>query len=170
MLGLGINIAANSVTQGATQLVLYSQIFVYDLDDENVAVLPAASGSDTLNALYSGVTQGVGKKLNGTFELTVTNVTRTKTGTKRFNVFQYSASGTSLFFLSTSASDITISTNDDFYAVDLTLSTFQDSGGSDADLDAGGPLEQFSFSGVLSIDGCVDSNTASSNTITIDAA
>ena len=111
--------------------------------------------------------------MNGTFDLTVTNVTADpdKVGTKTFNVFQYVGSSEQLYFLAPDSSNITISSADDYRKVDLTVNTFLDSGGSDAELDASGSGEIYNFTGALNITGFDSSTDAGvSANVSIDAA
>ena len=157
-------------------------MIVTSTDDENVAVVFVVNDSTTQAAMLSGVTQGAGAKVNGTFTLTVTNMTADPNlvGVDTFNVFMYAGAGAPhLFFLSLATSDITVSSAADTRAVDLTASTFLDSGGSDAGLDASGSGERYGFSGFLTItDDSLDSTTSNTieqngsdgNGISIDAA
>ena len=175
MLGLGADILHASAPS-ATQLkhsVSGSAFLVTDTDDENVMVLFSTNDAATRAALLDGITQGTGKKVNGTFDLTVTNVTADpdKVGTKTFNVFQYLGVSEQFYFLAPDSSDITISTADDYKKVDLTVATFLDSGGSDAELDASGSGEIYNFTGVLNITGFDSStNAGTSDNLSIDAA
>jgi len=170
MLGLGADIVYQS-PQSAIKLVL-GGLTTTDTDDENVMVAFTATDADTQAALLNGVTQASGAKVNGTFELTVTNVTADPdlVGTDTFNVFQYHIASTAIYFISLAASNITISSADDYEAVDLTAATFLNSGGSDAGLDASGSGEIYNFSGFLSIPGFESSVEVSTNNISIDAA
>jgi hypothetical protein len=170
MLGLGTGIPYPSGLS-ASKLVL-SALTTTDLDDENVMVAFTVTDAVTQAALVADITQATGAKANGTFELTVTNVTADPdlVGTDTFNVFQYNAASTAIYFLSLATSNITISSGDDYQAVDLTASTFLDSGGSDAGLDASGSGEIYNFQGVLSISGFESSVSVATNNISIDAA
>ena len=175
MLGLGADIlhaSAPSVTQ-LKHSVSGNAFFVTAIDDENVMVLFSTNDAATRAALLDGITKGPGKKVNGTFDLTVTNVTADpdKVGTKTFNVFQYLGVSEQFYFLAPDSSDITISTADDFKKVDLTVATFLDSEGSDAELDASGSGEIYTFTGSLNITGFDSSTDAGvSDNISIDAA
>ena len=177
MLGLGVDIlhtSAPSVTQLKHSPVGGSHAFLVTAnDDENVMVLFSTFDAVTKAALLDGITQGNGKKVNGTFDLTVTNVTADpdKVGTKRFNVFQYLGANDQVYFLAPDTSDITISSADDYKKVDLTVATFLDSGGSDAELDASGSGEIYNFTGTLNITG-FDSSTDAGvlSNLSIDAA
>tara|TARA_R100001510_G_C7656338_1_gene216238 strand:+ start:6872 stop:7417 length:546 start_codon:yes stop_codon:yes gene_type:complete len=181
MLGLGADIlhaSAPSVTQLKLSGFLFdgsvgSTFFVNETDDENVMVLFRTTDTATKAALLDGITQGTGKKVNGTFDLTVTNVTADpdKVGTKTFNIFQYLASSEEIYFLAPDTSNITISSGNDYQKVDLTVATFLDSGGSDAELDASGSGEIYNFTGVLNITGFDSStNAGTSDNLSIDAA
>ena len=175
MLGLGADIlhaSAPSVTQ-LKHSVSGNAFFVTAIDDENVMVLFSTNDAATRAALLDGITKGPGKKVNGTFDLTVTNVTADpdKVGTKTYNVFQYVGSSEQLYFLAPDSSDITISSADDFRKIDLTVNTFLDSGGSDAELDASGSGEIYNFTGALNITGFDSSTDAGvSANVSIDAA
>ena len=175
MLGLGVDIlhaSAPSVTQ-LKHSVSGNAFFVTATDDENVMVTFSTNDAATRAALLDGITKGPGKKVNGTFDLTVTNVTADpdKVGTKTFNVFQYLGVSEQVYFLAPDSSDITISTADDYKKVDLTVNTFLDSEGSDAELDASGSGEIYTFTGVLNITGFDSSTDAGvSDNISIDAA
>ena len=138
MLGLGTDIIHQS-PQSAIKLVL-TALTTTDTDDENVMVAFTVTDSDTQAALLNGITQATGAKANGTFTLTVTNVTADPdlVGTDTFNVFQYNAASTAIYFMSLATSNITVSSGADYQAVDLTAATFLNSGGSDAGLDASG--------------------------------
>ena len=170
MLGLGTNITYQS-PQSAIKLIV-AALTTTDTDDENVMVAFTVTDSDTQAALVDGITQATGAKVNGTFELTVTNVTANPdlAGTDTFNVFQYNSASTSIYFLSLATSNITISSGDDYQAVDLTAATFLNTGGSDAGLDASGSGEIYNFAGVLSIPGFDSAALVSTNNISIDAA
>jgi hypothetical protein len=170
MLGLGTGIIHQS-PQSAIKLIL-SGLTTQDNDDENVMVAFTLSDSATQSALVDGITQQTGAKVNGTFTLTVTNVTADPdlVGTDTFNVFQYNAVSTAIFFISLATSNITVSSSDDYRAVDLTAATFLNSGGSDAGLDASGAGEIYNFEGFLSIPGFDSSDSISTNNISIDAA
>jgi len=170
MLGLGTNITYQS-PQSAIKLVV-AGLTTTDADDENVMVAFTVSDSDTQAALLNGITQATGAKVNGTFTLTVTNVTADPdlVGTDTFNVFQYNAASTAIYFISLATSNITVSTGADYQAVDLTAATFLNSGGSDAGLDASGAGEIYNFEGFLSIPGFESSVSVSTNNISIDAA
>jgi hypothetical protein len=170
MLGLGTDIVYQS-PQSAIKLIV-AALTTTDTDDENVMVAFTVTDADTQAALVAGVTQATGAKVNGTFELTVTNTTADPDleGTDTFNVFQYSSASTAIYFISLAASNITISSGDDYQAVDLTVSTFLNSGGSDAGLDASGAGEIYNFKGVLSIPGFDSAALVSTNNISIDAA
>jgi len=175
VLGLGVDIlhaSAPSVTQ-LKHSVSGNAFFVTATDDENVMVTFSTNDAATRAALLDGITKGPGKKVNGTFDLTVTNVTADpdKVGTKTFNVFQYLGVSEQVYFLAPDSSDITISTADDYKKVDLTVNTFLDSEGSDAELDASGSGEIYTFTGVLNITGFDSSTDAGvSDNISIDAA
>ena len=175
MLGLGADIlhaSAPSVTQ-LKHSVSGNAFFVTAIDDENVMVLFSTNDAATRAALLDGITKGPGKKVNGTFDLTVTNVTADpdKVGTKTFNVFQYLGVSEQFYFLAPDSSDITISTADDYKKVDLTVATFLDSEGSDAELDASGSGEIYTFTGALNITGFDSSTDAGvSANMSIDAA
>ena len=175
MLGLGADIlhaSAPSVTQ-LKHSVSGNAFFVTAIDDENVMVLFSTNDAATRAALLDGITKGPGKKVNGTFDLTVTNVTADpdKVGTKTFNVFQYLGVSEQFYFLAPDSSDITISSADDYRKVDLTVNTFLDSGGSDAELDASGSGEIYTFTGSLNITGFDSSTDAGvSANMSIDAA
>ena len=170
MLGLGTNILYQS-PQSAIKLIV-AALTTTDTDDENVMVAFTVTDADTQAALVAGVTQANGAKVNGTFELTVTNVTADPdlVGTDTFNVFQYTSVSTAIYFISLATSNITISALADYQAVDLTAATFLNSGGSDAGLDASGSGEIYNFAGVLSIPGFESSAEISTNNISIDAA
>ena len=170
MLGLGTNITYQS-PQSAIKLAL-SSLATTDTDDENVMVAFTVSDSDTQAALLNGITQATGAKVNGTFTLTVTNVTADPdlVGTDTFNVFQYNAASTAIYFISLATSNITVSTGAEYQAVDLTAATFLNSGGSDAGLDASGSGEIYNFEGFLSIPEVKSSVSISTNNISIDAA
>lgn len=173
MLGLGTGIQYPS-SLSLVKLVL-GAVATSDVDDENVAVIIATTDADTSTALLDGISQATGAKVNGTVALTVTNQdtlgsNSARTGTKTFNVFQYSGANQTFYFLATAASDITISSADDYNTVDLTASDFLDSGGSDANLDAAGTGEIYNFSAVLSIPGFEDADAVVQNNISIDAA
>jgi hypothetical protein len=175
VLGLGVDIlhtSAPSVTQ-LKHSISGNAFLITHTDDENVLVLFATNDAATRAALLDGITQGTGKKVNGTFDLTVTNVTADpdKVGTKTFNVFQYLGSSEALYFLAPDSSDITINNADDYEKVDLTVATFLDSEGSDAELDASGSGEIYTFTGALNITGFDSSTDAGvSANISIDAA
>ncbi len=170
MLGLGTGIQYPS-SLSLVKLAV-AALTTTDVDDENVMVAFTVTDSDTAAALVDGITQATGAKVNGTFELTVTNVTADPdlVGTDTFNVFQYNVASTAIYFLSLATSNITISSGEDYQAVDLTAATFLNSGGSDAGLDASGSGEIYNFSGVLSIPGFESSAEVSTNNISIDAA
>jgi hypothetical protein len=170
MLGLGTNITYQS-PKSAIKLAL-SSLTTTDTDDENVMVAFVVSDADTQAALVDGITQQTGAKVNGTFTLTVTNVTADPdlVGTDTFNVFQYNAASTAIYFISLATSNITVSSSADYQAVDLTAATFLNSGGSDAGLDASGAGEIYNFEGFLSIPGFDSSDSVSTNNISIDAA
>ena len=170
MLGLGTNITYQS-PQSAIKLVLGS-LTTTDADDENVMVAFVVSDADTQAALLNGITQATGAKVNGTFTLTVTNVTADPdlVGTDTFNVFQYNAASTAIYFMSLATSNITVSSGADYQAIDLTAATFLNSGGTDAGLDASGAGEIYNFEGFLSIPGFESSDSVSTNNISIDAA
>jgi hypothetical protein len=170
MLGLGLSVTHQS-PQSAIKLIL-NGLTTTDTDDENVMVAFTVTDSDTQAALVDGITQATGAKVNGTFTLTVTNVTADpdRVGTDTFNVFQYNGASTSVFFMSLATSNITVSSGDDYQAIDLTAATFLDSGGSDAGLDASGAGEIYNFEGFLSIPGFESSASVSTNNISIDAA
>ena len=170
MLGLGAGVVYQS-PQSAIKLIV-AALTTTDTDDENVMVAFTVTDADTQAALLNGISQATGAKVNGTVELTVTNVTADPdlVGTDTFNVFQYNSASTSIYFLSLATSNITISSGDDYQAVDLTLATFLNSGGSDAGLDASGSGEIYNFAGVLSIPGFDSSALVSTNNISIDAA
>ena len=170
MLGLGTNITYQS-PQSAIKLVLGS-LTTTDADDENVMVAFVVSDADTQAALLNGITQATGAKVNGTFTLTVTNVTADPdlVGTDTFNVFQYNAASTAIYFMSLATSNISVSTGADYQAIDLTAATFLNSGGTDAGLDASGAGEIYNFEGFLSIPGFESSDSVSTNNISIDAA
>ena len=173
MLGLGTGIQYPS-SLSLIPLVL-AEVAIVDTDDENVAVVIKVTDIETKTALLDGITQSTGAKVNGTVALTVTNQdtlgsNSARTGTKTFNVFQYNGANQAFYFLATAASNITISSADDYNTVDLTDATFLDSGGSDANLDAAGSGEIYNFSAVLSIPGFEDSDAVAQNNISIDAA
>tara|TARA_R100000084_G_C4550694_1_gene99909 strand:- start:20 stop:541 length:522 start_codon:yes stop_codon:yes gene_type:complete len=173
MLGLGADIS-HGVTLSSVKLLINATT-VLDTDDENVSVQFAITDSATQNALLNGITQSTGAKVNGTVALTVTNQdtlgsNSARTGTKTFNVFQYNGANQAFYFLATAASNITISSADDYNTVDLTDATFLDSGGSDANLDAAGTGEIYDFDAVLSIPGFEDSDVVVQDNISIDAA
>tara|TARA_R110002020_G_scaffold40551_3_gene119817 strand:- start:3089 stop:3601 length:513 start_codon:yes stop_codon:yes gene_type:complete len=170
MLGLGTDIVYQS-PQSAIKLVL-TGLTTTDLDDENVMVAFTVTDADTQAALLSGITQATGAKVNGTLELTVTNVTADPdlVGTDTFNVFQYSNLSTAIYFISLATSNITISSGADYQAVDLTAATFLNSGGSDAGLDASGSGEIYNFASILSIPGFESSESIAISNISIDAA
>jgi len=175
MLELGINTCV--IGQTVQQLVKLSlaEISIVDTDDENVAVVIKVTNIDTKTALLNGITQSTGAKVNGTATLTVENHDTLgsdshRIGTKTFNIFQYTGSGQVFYFLSTATSNITISSADDYEAVDLTVATFLDSGGSDANLDAAGSGEIYDFDVFISIPGFEDSNVVVIDNVSIDAA
>ena len=170
MLGLGTNITYQS-PKSAIKLAL-NALTTTDTDDENVMIAFTVSDSDTQAALENGITQATGAKVNGTFTLTATNVTADPdlVGTDTFNVFQYNAATTFIFFISLATSNITVSSDSDYKAVDLTAATFLNSGGTDAGLDASGAGEIYNFEGFLSIPGFESSDSVSTNNISIDAA
>ena len=175
MLGLGTGIQYPS-SLSLIPLVL-AEVAIVDTDDENVAVVIAVTNIDTKTALLDGITQSTGAKVNGTATLTVENHDTTtgnnvhRIGTKTFNIFQYTGSGQVFYFLSTATSDITIGGDPDNYEeVDLTVATFLDSGGSDANLDAAGTGEVYDFDVFISIPGFEDSNVVVINNVSIDAA
>ena len=176
MLELGINTCV--IGQTVQQLVKLSlaEISIVDTDDENVAVVIKVTNIDTKTALVDGITQSTGAKVNGTATLTVENhdtlgSNSHRIGTKTFNIFQYTGSGQVFYFLSTAASDITIGGDPANYeAVDLTVATFLDSGGSDANLDAAGTGEIYDFDVFISIPGFEDSNVVVIDNVSIDAA
>mgnify|MGYP003129404474 FL=1 len=174
MLGLGADIS-HGVTLSSVKLLI-NVTTVLDTDDENVSVQFAITDSATQNALLNGITQSTGAKVNGTVALTVTNQdtlgsNSARTGTKTFNIFQYTSGSEIFYFLSPATSDISIGSDvNNYFAVDLTVATFLDSGGSDANLDAAGSGEIYNFSAVLSIPGFEDSDAAVVNNISIDAA
>lgn len=165
MLGLGTGIQYPS-SLSLVKLAI-QDLVTTDIDDENVMVTFTSSNAATRNALLSGITQATGAKVNGTFELTVTNVTSDPddVAVDTFNVFQYDSGNTTLFFLSLATSNITISGSADYHAVDLTAGTFV--GDS---LDASGSGEIYSFSGALSIPGFDTSDSISVVNLSIDAA
>jgi hypothetical protein len=173
MLGLGTGIQYPS-SLSLVKLVV-AQVATADVDDENVSVVIAVTDADTRTALLDGISQATGAKVNGTVALTVTNQdtlgsNSARTGTKTFNVFQYNGANQAFYFLATAASNITISSADDYNTVDLTDATFLDSGGSDANLDAAGTGEIYDFDAVLSIPGFEDSDVVVQDNISIDAA
>ena len=170
MLGLGTNILYQS-PQSAIKLIV-AALTTTDTDDENVMVAFTVTDADTQAALLNGISQATGAKVNGTFTLTVTNVTADPdlVGTDTFNVFQFNSASTAVYFMSLATSNITVSTGADYQAVDLTAATFLNSGGSDAGLDASGPGEIYNFEGFLSIPGFESSVSVSTNNISIDAA
>ena len=174
MLGLGVDIL-HGVTLSSVKLLINAAT-VLDTDDENVSVQLAITDSATQRALLNGITQSTGAKVNGTVALTVTNQdtlgsNSARTGTKTFNVFQYTSGSEVFYFLSPATSDISIGSDpSNYFAVDLTVATFLDSGGSDANLDAAGSGEIYNFSAVLSIPGFEDSDAVAQNNISIDAA
>ena len=174
MLGLGTGIQYPS-SLSLIPLVL-AEVAIVDTDDENVAVVIKVTDIETKTALLDGITQSTGAKVNGTATLTVENhdtlgSNSHRIGTKTFNIFQYTSSGQVFYFLSTATSDITIGGDPDNYeAVDLTVATFLDSGGSDANLDAAGTGEVYDFDVFISIPGFEDSNVVVQNNISIDAA
>ena len=173
MLGLGTGTQYPS-SLSLVKLVV-GAVATDDTDDENVAVTLATNDVATQNALLDGISQSTGAKVNGTVALTVENhdtlgSNSHRIGTKTFNVFQFANGNSQFYFLSTAASDITISSADDYKAVDLTVATFLDSGGSDANLDAAGSGEVYDFDAVLSITGFADSAVVVQDSISIDAA
>mgnify|MGYP001472308430 FL=1 len=174
MLGLGTGIQYPS-SLSLIPLVL-AEVAIVDTDDENVAVVIKVTDIETKTALLDGITQSTGAKVNGTATLTVENhdtlgSNSHRIGTKTFNIFQYTSSGQVFYFLSTATSDITIGGDPDNYeAVDLTVATFLDSGGSDANLDAAGTGEIYDFDVFISISGFEDSNVVVIDNVSIDAA
>jgi|TARA_R100000149_G_scaffold66371_1_gene44838 hypothetical protein len=174
-LALGNSLACEPKSSLPLVKLAVLQVATSDVDDENVSVVLAVTDADTRTALLDGISQATGAKVNGTVALTVTNQdtlgsNSARTGTKTFNVFQYNGANQAFYFLATAASNITISSADDYNTVDLTDATFLDSGGSDANLDAAGSGEIYNFSAVLSIPGFEDSDAVAQNNISIDAA
>ena len=174
MLGLGTGIQYPS-SLSLIPLAL-AEVAIVDTDDENVSVVIKVTDIETKTALLDGITQSTGAKVNGTATLTVENQDTLgsnthRIGTKTFNIFQYTSSGQVFYFLSTATSDITIGGDPDNYeAVDLTVATFLDSGGSDANLDAAGTGEVYDFDVFISIPGFEDSNVVVIDNVSIDAA
>ena len=175
-LALGNSLACEPKSSLPLVKLAVLQVATSDVDDENVSVVLAVTDADTRTALLDGISQATGAKVNGTVALTVENhdtlgSNSHRIGTKTFNIFQYTSSGQVFYFLSTATSDITIGGDPDNYeAVDLTVATFLDSGGSDANLDAAGTGEIYDFDAVLSIPGFEDSDVVVQNNISIDAA
>jgi hypothetical protein len=174
-LALGNSLACEPKTPLALIQLALAEVAIVDTDDENVAVVIVVNDTDTKTALVDGITQSTGAKVNGTATLTVENhdthgSNTHRIGTKTFNIFQYNGANQVFYFLSTATSDITISSADDYEAVDLTVSTFLDSGGSDANLDAGGSGEVYDFDVFISIPGFEDSNVVVIDNVSIDAA
>ena len=172
MLGLGTGIEYQGLSADKLSV---NTVTVIDTDDENVAVLLTITNAMTRDALLDGVTQATGAKVNGTVTLTVENhdtlgSNSHRIGTKTFNVFQYDSSSVVFYFLSAATSDITISGASDYEEVDLTVATFLDSGGSDANLDAAGAGEVYDFDVILSITGFDDSDVTVRDSQSIDAA
>ena len=175
-LALGNSLACEPKTPQALIQLALAEVAIVDTDDENVAVVIKVTDIDTKTALLDGITQSTGAKVNGTATLTVENhdtlgSNSHRIGTKTFNIFQYDGSGQVFYFLSTATSDITIGGDPDNYeAVDLTVATFLDSGGSDANLDAAGTGEVYDFDVFISIAGFEDSNVVVIDNVSIDAA
>ena len=169
MLGLGSGIQYPSGVS-AIKLSLYSVIVLAD-DDENVMVQFVVNDADTKAALLSGITQATGAKVNGTCLCTVSNRTNTsdiKTASDTFNIFQYESGGLTdevYYFLSLATSNITISSDADYKAVDFTAGTFI--GDS---IDASGAGDVYNISCVISIPGFDDSDSKARNNVSIDAA
>jgi hypothetical protein len=171
MLELGINTCVIGQTvQQLVKLSIFSVIVLAD-DDENVIVKLFISDAATRAALLNGITQGTGNKVNGTCTLTVENDTDpsdVKTAVDTFNIFQYDSTTLTAekdYFLSLATSNITISSGDDYKAVDLTAGTFV--GDS---LDASGSGNTYDFNCIISIPGFETSDITSRNNISIDAA
>ena len=164
MLGLGTSLYTSSFAGFVTlpQAAILG-VAITDVDDETILYQMLIGDS----------------AMNGTVELTVTNTTADpdKTGVRTFNIFQYQNGSTLFYFLSGATSNITVSDTSlggDYYAVDLTTDgtgsdAFLTAGGDNADLDASGAGEAYSFSAVLKIDGFQDSSALASST-SIDAA
>ena len=175
-LALGNSLACEPKSSLPLVKLAVLQVATSDVDDENVSVVLAVTDADTRTALLDGISQATGAKVNGTVALTVTNQdtlgsNSARTGTKTFNVFQYNGANQAFYFLSPATSDISIGSDpSNYFAVDLTVATFLDSGGSDANLDAAGSGEIYNFSAVLSIPGFEDSDAVAQNNISIDAA
>lgn len=171
MLELGINTCVIGQTvQQLVKLSIFSVIVLAD-DDENVVVKLHINDAATKAALLAGITQGTGNKVNGTCILTVDNDTDPsdeKTAVDTFNIFQYDSTtldAESNYFLSLATSNITISSGDDYKAVDLTAGTFV--GDS---LDASGAGDTYDFNCIISIAGFENSDITARNNVSIDAA
>tara|TARA_Y100000816_G_scaffold10992_1_gene7191 strand:- start:746 stop:1276 length:531 start_codon:yes stop_codon:yes gene_type:complete len=174
-LALGNSLACEPKTPLALIQLALAEVAIVDTDDENVAVVIKVTDVDTKTALLDGITQSTGAKVNGTATLTVENHDTLGTnthiiGTKTFNIFQYTGSGQVFYFLSLATSDITISSADDYEAVDLTASGFVAPGGGSAMLSAGGSGEVYDFDVFISIAGFEDSNVVVIDNVSIDAA
>ncbi len=178
MLGLGTSLYTQSFVEGVPQAAILAASVV-DADDETILYNFIINDSATVAAIIDGKTLGTGNLMNGTVELTVTNTTADpdKTGVRTFNIFQYQNGNTNFYFLSGATSNITISDTalgGEYYAIDLTTDgtgsdAFLTAGGDNADLDASGDAEAYSFSAVLKIDGFQDSSALAFPT-SIDAA
>lgn len=179
MLGLGTSLYTQSFVEGIRPQAAILGVTIGDVDDETILYQMLINDSATVAAIIDGKTLGTGNLMNGTVELTVTNTTADpdKTGVRTFNIFQYQNGSALFYFLSGATSNITVSNTElggDYYAIDLTTDgtgsdAFLTAGGDNADLDASGDAEAYSFSAVLKIDGFQDSSALASST-SIDAA
>ena len=179
MLGLGTSLYTQSFVEGIRPQAAIFAVAITDADDETTLYQMVINDSASVAAIIDGKTLGTGNLMNGTVELTVTNTTADpdKTGVRTFNIFQFNNGSTIFYFLSGATSNITVSDaalGGEYYAVDLTTDgtdsdAFLTAGGANANLDASGAGEEYSFSAVLKIDGFQDSSALVSAT-SIDAA
>ena len=156
MLGLGSSLCAQSYAGGDIELVLTGV---------------------TVDAMLNGITQSAGAKVNGTCTVKLANfteygLTESDKGVDTFNIFQINPALSTVFFLSLATSDITISSLDDYYAVNLTVNTWLDPAGADAELDStdAAALYYFHEMYIDSIIGAVASNEVNATLISVDAA
>lgn len=151
-------------------------IIVTGSDDENVLISLTITDVPTQNALLSGITHATGAKVNGTCTLKLMNATEygnepADVGIDTFNIFQLLSVSPQYFFLSLDASNITISSSDDYEAVNFTAGTWLDPEGADAALGATGSAAVFFVhDAFIELDGYEASNEIDASLVAIDAA
>ena len=145
-------------------------------DDENVRIVLTITDVPTQNALLSGITHAAGAKVNGTCTLKLLNATEygfepADAGIDTFNMFQVFSFSSQYFFLSLDTSNITISSGNEYDAVNFTVGTWLDPEGADAALDVTGSAAVFyAHEAFIELDGYEASNEINAVAVPIDDA